>query len=43
MAIYSYALSNINEISEFQPNVEIERNVYIDTKTYIRKMNENKF
>ena len=43
MAIYTYAISNINEITQFQPTVEIKRNRFIDTKTYIINMNQNKF
>ena len=43
MLIYAYAISNINEIIEFQPIVEIKRNVCIDTNTYIWIINENKY
>ena len=37
-AIASYCSNNINEIINFQPNVEIRKNVFISTEEYIKKM-----
>ena len=42
MAIYTYAVSYIEEICAFQPNVEINPNVYLPTKAYIKQMCNNK-
>ena len=43
MVIYMYAKCNVDVISEFQPNVEIKRNNYIDTATYINNMGKDKY
>ena len=43
IGIYTYAKTYINEISEFQPNLEISKNKYLDTPTYIRNMGEDKY
>ena len=34
---------NVDAISEFQPNVKIKRNKYIDTATYINNMGKDKY
>ena len=38
MAIYSYAKTYKIEIADFQPNVEIKKNKYMDTTEYINNI-----
>ena len=38
MAIFKYDITYINEITDFQPDVKINPNAYIDTRIYINNM-----
>ena len=42
MAIFTYARTNINTISEFQPTVELTNHKFINTHEYIYNMGKNK-